>query len=69
MKQLEAERIAASGLSFTSSHKACQASVDSEASGQLEELSKENEQLMALVRKHDGLVAEMQNMLEVRVCM
>ena len=66
VKQLEADRVAASGLSFSSSHKSTQASVESEApAGQVELLTKENEQLMALVRKHDGLVAQMQKMLEV----
>lgn len=64
-RQVELEREATSGTSFSSSHKEVQASVESEASEQVEQLTKENEQLMTLVRKQDGFVGQMQQMLEV----
>ena len=65
LKHLEEEKVAATAQSFSSSHKGCQASVDSEPSGHTDQLVQENEQLMTLVRKSDGLVAQMQQMLEV----
>ncbi|KAK9787843.1 hypothetical protein WJX73_000280 [Symbiochloris irregularis] len=71
VRRLEAEKsVTPSGPSFTSSHKEVQASLlsreSSDGTRQMEALARENEQLMDLVRKHDSLVAEMQQMLEAR---
>ena len=62
--KFEAARVQTSAQSFSSSHKGCQATVESEPS-HTDKLLEENQHLMAQNRKYDGMVVEMQKMLTV----